>query len=110
MTWAVCPCRNKSTIGYSPPGPLRTDTLYFAVAAAKLGVTVSVGVDVGRGMVGVAVSGSGEAVPVGAPRVFSAIAWAVRRASALERVGGPDTPRHPASRFTIRSAPVHFIR
>src|SRR3990172_12853791 len=110
MTWAVCPWRNKSTIGYSSPGPLRTDTLYFAVAAAKWGVAVSVGVEVGRGMVGVAVSGTGVGVSVGALRVCSAIAWAVRRTSSLERVGGPGAPRHPANRFTIRSAPVHFIR
>src|SRR3989337_2561834 len=55
MICAACPCRNRSTIWYSSPGPLRTDTLYFAVAAAKLGVAVSLGVAVGGGMVGVGV-------------------------------------------------------
>src|SRR3990172_3632098 len=110
MICAACPCRNRSTIRYSSPGPLRTDTLYFAVAAAKLGVAVSLGVAVGGGMVGVAVSGTGVGGSGGGLRGCSAVACAVRRTSSLERVGVPEAPRHPANRLRIRTAPIHFIR
>jgi hypothetical protein len=40
--------------------------LYVAVTAAKLGVTVSVRVEVGGEMVGAAVSGMGDGVTLGA--------------------------------------------
>jgi len=53
----------------------------------KLGVGDTVGVGVIGGAVGVGVEGTAEGVAVGAARVWAAIAWAVLRTSALDRVG-----------------------